>query len=42
MDRLGKSIDQIALTYEFKNGKPKPADIFDPSFLPAAADRAAN
>ena len=23
-DRLAKSIDQIAITYEFKNGKPKP------------------
>jgi NitT/TauT family transport system substrate-binding protein len=41
-DRLAKSIDQIALTYEFKNGKPKPADVFDPSFLPPAADRIAN
>ena len=41
MDRLAKSIDQIALTYAFKNGKPKAADIFDPSFLPPAADRKA-
>jgi NitT/TauT family transport system substrate-binding protein len=41
-DRLAKSIDQIALTYEFKNGKPKPADAFDASFLPPAADRKAN
>src|SRR6185436_8870723 len=41
-DRLAKSIDQIALTYEFKNGKPKPADAFDASFLPPAADREAN
>jgi NitT/TauT family transport system substrate-binding protein len=39
MDRLTKSIDQIALTYEFKNGKPKGSDVFDPSMLPAAADR---
>jgi NitT/TauT family transport system substrate-binding protein len=39
MDRLTKSIDQIALTYEFKNGKPKAADIFDASMLPALADR---
>jgi NitT/TauT family transport system substrate-binding protein len=37
MDRLAKSIDQIALTYEFKNGKPKAADVFDASFLPSAA-----
>jgi NitT/TauT family transport system substrate-binding protein len=41
MERLDKSIDQIALTYTFKN-KPKGADIFDASFLPAAADRKAN
>lgn len=39
MDRLTKSIDQIALTYEFKNGKPKGSDIFDPSLLPSATDR---
>jgi len=37
--RLAKSIDQIALTYEFKNSKPKPTDVFDASFLPPAADR---
>jgi NitT/TauT family transport system substrate-binding protein len=36
--RLDKSIDQIALTFDFKS-KPKAADIFDPSFLPPAADR---
>src|SRR5215470_4502686 len=41
MGRLDKSIDQIALTYEFK-AKPKGADIFDESFLPPAADRKAN
>jgi NitT/TauT family transport system substrate-binding protein len=41
-DRLAKSIDQIALTYEFKNGKPKAADAFDASFLPPAAERKAN
>ena len=39
--RLEKSIDQIALTYDFK-AKPKAADIFDASFLPSAADRRAN
>jgi NitT/TauT family transport system substrate-binding protein len=37
--RLATAIDQIALTYEFKNGKPKPTDVFDASFLPPAADR---
>ena len=41
-DRLTKSIDQIALTYEFKNGKPKADAAFDASFLPSAADRKAN
>jgi NitT/TauT family transport system substrate-binding protein len=42
MDRLDKSIDQIALSYEFKNAKPKGADVFDPSFLPSAAERRTN
>ena len=41
-DRLDKSIEQIALTHDFKNGKPKAADIFDSSFLPPAAERKAN
>jgi NitT/TauT family transport system substrate-binding protein len=41
-ERLAKSIDQIALTYEFKNGKPKAGDAFDASFLPPAAERKAN
>jgi NitT/TauT family transport system substrate-binding protein len=40
--RLEKSIDQIALTYEFKNPRPKAADAFDASFLPPAADRKAH
>jgi len=38
-DRLDKSIEQIAITYDFKNDKPKGDAIFDASFLPAAADR---
>jgi NitT/TauT family transport system substrate-binding protein len=42
LGRLDKAIDQIALTYEFKNGKPKGADVFDASFLPAANDLKAN
>ena len=42
MDRLDKSIEQIALTYTFKNAKPKGSDIFDASFLPPAADRKVN
>jgi len=38
MARLAKSIDQIALTYEFKN-RPKAEDIFTSEFLPPAAER---
>jgi NitT/TauT family transport system substrate-binding protein len=41
-DRLAKSIEQIALTYEFKNPKPNPTEAFDASFLPPAADRKVN
>jgi NitT/TauT family transport system substrate-binding protein len=41
-DRLAKAIDQIAITYEFKNGKPSAADAFDSSFLPSATERKAN
>ena len=40
-ERLDKSIDQIALTYQFKNAKPKGSDIFDSTFLPDAALRKA-
>jgi NitT/TauT family transport system substrate-binding protein len=40
-DRLDKSIDQIALTYQFKNAKPKGTDVFDSTFLPDAALRKA-
>ncbi len=32
--RLGRSIDQIALTFDFKS-KPKAEDIFDAQYLPA-------
>ena len=38
-DRLDKSIEQIALTYQFKNAKPKGSDVFDASFLPAEPER---
>jgi NitT/TauT family transport system substrate-binding protein len=41
-DRLDKSIEQISLTYQFKNPKPKGSEIFDFSFLPPAADRKVN
>jgi NitT/TauT family transport system substrate-binding protein len=36
--RFDQAVDQIALTYTFKNAKPKAADVFDASFLPGAAD----
>ena len=38
MDRLERSIDQIADTYEFTN-RPAAADVFDMQYLPAKADR---
>jgi NitT/TauT family transport system substrate-binding protein len=41
-ERFAKAIDQIAITYEFKNGKPKAADAFDSLFLPPAAERKVN
>jgi NitT/TauT family transport system substrate-binding protein len=40
MDRLARSIGQIADTYEFQNARPAPEAIFDASFLPPAAERA--
>jgi NitT/TauT family transport system substrate-binding protein len=36
--RFETAIDQIGLTYAFK-AKPKAGDVFDPSFLPSAAER---
>jgi NitT/TauT family transport system substrate-binding protein len=39
--RLTEAINQIALTHAFK-AKPKANDIFDPAFLPAAAERKLN
>src|SRR3989454_5531306 len=38
MARLAKSIDQIGLTYEFKN-RPTAEDIFTSQYLPPAAER---
>jgi NitT/TauT family transport system substrate-binding protein len=38
MARLAKSIDQIALTYDFKS-RPKAEDVFTSQFLPPVADR---
>lgn len=40
-DRFARALEQIALTYKFKT-KPKLGDIFDSSFLPAAAARKFN
>ena len=37
-DRMTKSIDQIAITYDFK-AKPAARDIFTEEFLPSAAER---
>jgi NitT/TauT family transport system substrate-binding protein len=37
--RFAKSVEQIAETYEFKNPRPKPEDIFTRQFLPPAAER---
>jgi NitT/TauT family transport system substrate-binding protein len=38
-DRMAKAIEQISVTYEFKNAKPKPADLFDAQYLPPAGER---
>ena len=40
-DRFAHALEQIALTHKFK-AKPKLEDIFDSSFLPAAAARKLN
>jgi NitT/TauT family transport system substrate-binding protein len=37
--RMATAIDQIAVTYDFKNAKPKPLDIFTSEYLPPAAER---
>lgn len=39
--RLADAIDQIGLTYAFR-ARPKASDVFDPAFLPAAAERKVN
>lgn len=39
--RFARAIDQLALAYKFKNGKPKPDDIFDASYLPPDSERKA-
>lgn len=40
--RFAKAIDQIGLTYKWKNAKPKLEDVFDASYLPSAAERKFN
>jgi NitT/TauT family transport system substrate-binding protein len=40
-ERFAAATDQIALAYHFK-AKDKAAAVFDPSFLPAAAERRVN
>lgn len=37
-ERFGAALDQLALTYHFR-AREKATEAFDPSFLPAAADR---
>jgi NitT/TauT family transport system substrate-binding protein len=39
--RLEQAVDQIALVYTFKT-KPKPDELFDPSFLPPLVERKIN
>jgi NitT/TauT family transport system substrate-binding protein len=39
--RFERAIDQLGLAHSFK-AKPKSGDVFDPSFLPSAADRTLN
>ncbi|MCC7345964.1 MAG: ABC transporter substrate-binding protein [Variibacter sp.] len=38
MARMAKSLDQIALTYDFKN-RPKAEDVFTSEYLPPASER---
>lgn len=40
-DRFARAIEQLALASRFRT-TPKPDDIFDPAFLPAAAQRRVN
>ena len=37
--RMDAAIDQIAVTYEFKNAKPKAGDLFTSEYLPPAGER---
>jgi NitT/TauT family transport system substrate-binding protein len=40
-ERFERAIDQLGLAHSFK-AKPKLSEVFDPSFLPAAAERTLN
>lgn len=37
--RMDDAIEQIAVTYEFKNPKPKASDLFTPEYLPPVSER---
>lgn len=39
MTRLGKSIEQIGVTYAFTNSAPAPQAVFTNDFLPPRAER---
>ncbi len=41
-DRFARAVDQLEVTYKFRNGKPKLNDIFDRSYLPPLASRKVN
>ena len=41
-ERMARAIDQLTIAYKFRREKPKPADVFDASFLPSAASRRVN
>jgi NitT/TauT family transport system substrate-binding protein len=40
--RMDSAIEQMASVYKFRNKPPHTADIFDPAFLPPAAERKVN
>jgi hypothetical protein len=37
--RMTDAIEQIAVTYDFKNPKPKSSDLFSSDYLPPATER---
>ncbi len=37
--RMAEAIDQLNVSSAFKNGKPKPSDLFDSKYLPPAGER---